>query len=354
MLLPERSVVLTPYPPPADLRSFSIADASTSSNEMGSHLSPPSVWIQNAVSQCHLLKSWLFLYPLSGMCTPMAEETHEIVSGLSRQDLQSQTVVSMETKIRKLDPRQWNTSFVGDGTIAMRKMTPRKRVRPPPQNQKRDNSSQAQENIVGCRISHGWKEANEPVTHWKAIVLDQLPTNPTLYFVKYDGIDCVYGLELHSDPRIFNLKILPPKMSFPQGRYSHLASTIVGRSVQHKFENKHGSLDEWKGMVIGEVPIMKTWFYITYEKDPVLYTYQLLDDYVEGNLYITPASTRGEVMSEVDSNVFIGQHREYITDEGTRKMGRILYQVLAKPLAYFIKFDNDFHIYVYDLGQKFL
>jgi len=36
-------------------------------------------------------------------------------------------------------------------------------------------SSQSRRNIVGCRISHGWKEGDEPITQWKGTVLDQLP-----------------------------------------------------------------------------------------------------------------------------------------------------------------------------------
>lgn len=44
------------------------------------------------------------------------------------------------------------------------------------------------------------------------------------------------------------------------------------------------------GMVPQEVPIMKTWFYITYEKDPVLCIYHLMDDYIEGNLHIMSGS----------------------------------------------------------------
>jgi hypothetical protein len=44
---------------------------------------------------------------------------------------------------------------------------------------RRKPSSHALGNIVGCRISHGWKEGNEPVTHWKAIILGQLTTTTT-------------------------------------------------------------------------------------------------------------------------------------------------------------------------------
>ncbi|XP_044943451.1 spindlin-2-like isoform X2 [Mustela putorius furo] len=35
-------------------------------------------------------------------------------------------------------------------------------------------SSQPQRNTVGCRISHGWKEGNYPITQWKGTVLGQL------------------------------------------------------------------------------------------------------------------------------------------------------------------------------------
>lgn len=44
-------------------------------------------------------------------------------------------------------------------------------------------SSQPRRNIVGCRISHGWKEGDEPITQWKGTVLDQVPINPSLYLV---------------------------------------------------------------------------------------------------------------------------------------------------------------------------
>ncbi|TEA30355.1 hypothetical protein DBR06_SOUSAS17110010, partial [Sousa chinensis] len=35
--------------------------------------------------------------------------------------------------------------------------------------------SQPRRNIVGCRIQHGWKEGNGPITQWKGTVLDQVP-----------------------------------------------------------------------------------------------------------------------------------------------------------------------------------
>ena len=61
--------------------------------------------------------------------------------------------------------------------------------------------------------------------------------------VKYDGNDSVYGQELYNDDRILNLKVLPPKVRFPQVRDAHLARALVGRAVQHKFKGKDGSED---------------------------------------------------------------------------------------------------------------
>lgn len=61
--------------------------------------------------------------------------------------------------------------------------------------------------------------------------------------------------------------------------------------MEHMFETEEGPKEEWRGMVLARAPIMTTWFYITYEKDPVLYMYQLLDDYKEGDLRIMPDSS---------------------------------------------------------------
>ena len=120
-------------------------------------------------------------------------------------------------------------------------------------------------NIVGCRISHGWKEGDEPITQWKGSVLDQVPVNPCLYLIKYDGIDCVYGLELNRDERVLSLKILSDGVASTQVSDANLANAIIGKSVKHMFEDEHGSKNEWRGMVLAQAPIMKAWFYITYE-----------------------------------------------------------------------------------------
>uniref|UniRef100_G1SXN5 Uncharacterized protein n=1 Tax=Oryctolagus cuniculus TaxID=9986 RepID=G1SXN5_RABIT len=39
-------------------------------------------------------------------------------------------------------------------------------------------TSQPRRNIVGCRIQHGWKDGDEPLTQWKGTVLDQSNSAP--------------------------------------------------------------------------------------------------------------------------------------------------------------------------------
>jgi hypothetical protein len=85
--------------------------------------------------------------------------------------------------------------------------------------------------------------------------------------VKHDRIDNIYEKELHSDEKILNIKDLPHKLVFPQVKYIHLASTLIGRVVQYKFEGKHGSEENLKRVVLDQVTIMKVRFYITYKKD---------------------------------------------------------------------------------------
>ncbi|KAM7315956.1 hypothetical protein ACRRTK_025026 [Alexandromys fortis] len=273
----------------------------------------------------------------------------------------------MKPKHRKTDKRLRNRSALSylSKSTAMMKMPLSIRCRPPLQKrngpclqkrngpclqeQKLSRPFEALENIVSHRISHGWKEANEPVTQWKAIILYQLPTNPSLYLLKYDGIDCVYGLELHSDERILNLKILPKNVPFPQVTDTHHSNTIVGRAVKHTFMGTNGTKHDWKGMILEEVPIMKTWFYITYKNDSVLYIYHLLEDYFEGNLHIMPECPPVEVTLELGSDSFAGKSVQYTKKDGSQEIGKIIYQVPTEPSMYFIKFDNDFHIYVYNL-----
>ena len=43
-------------------------------------------------------------------------------------------------------------------------------------------------------------------------MLDRLTVNPSLFMVKYDGFDCVYGIELFKDERVSNLQVLTEKV----------------------------------------------------------------------------------------------------------------------------------------------
>ncbi|XP_038962034.2 Y-linked testis-specific protein 1-like [Rattus norvegicus] len=262
----------------------------------------------------------------------------------------------MKPEHRTIATRRWTRSVVVYHTMSTAKkksMFLRRMSTPSFQKRRRRRPSpQALGDIVGCRISQGWKEGDEPITQWKAIILDQLPTNPSLYLVKYDGIECVYGLALHSDERILKLKVLPHKVVFPQVKDAHLASAMVGRVVEHKFEGKHGSKDNWRRVVLAQVPIMKDWFYITYEKDPVLYIYQHLDDYTEGNLRIIPETPPAHVKSDVDSDILTDQCVQFTRSDASKKIGEVIYQVLAKSSVYFFKFDGNVHIYFYDLVEK--
>ncbi|GAA6077832.1 chondroitin sulfate N-acetylgalactosaminyltransferase 1, partial [Tachysurus ichikawai] len=202
-------------------------------------------------------------------------------------------------------------------------------------------------NIIGCRIMHKWKEdCSSPISYWTGKVLDQIPANPSLYLIKYDGFDCVYGLEIFTDERVQGLEILPDRIAPYRINDAHLAERMLGRAVEHQFETEDGSKSGWKGLVLARAPIMPTWFFITYEKDPVLYMYQLLEDYKEGDLQILPDT---EEPTEAGEESLVGRQVEYENENGTKRTGTIIYQVQAKPSVYFIKFDYDYHIYVYDM-----
>ncbi|XP_029016542.1 spindlin b [Betta splendens] len=211
--------------------------------------------------------------------------------------------------------------------------------------------AQPRRNIVGCRIQHIWKEGTKS-SQWKGTVLDQVPVNPSLYLIKYDGFDCIYGLELYNDERVVGLEVLPDRVAATRVSDSLLADTIIGKAVEHMFETEDGPKEEWRGMVLARAPIMTTWFYITYEKDPVLYMYQLLDDYKEGDLRIMPDSNDNVAAEREPGEVvdsLVGKQVEYAKEDGGKRSGMVIHQVEAKPSVYFIKFDDDFHIYVYDL-----
>uniref|UniRef100_A0A672KF02 Spindlin-Z-like n=1 Tax=Sinocyclocheilus grahami TaxID=75366 RepID=A0A672KF02_SINGR len=147
------------------------------------------------------------------------------------------------------------------------------------------------ESIVGCRIQHNWKEdVYSPVSRWKGTVLVQVSVNSSLYLIKYDGVDCVYGLEIFKDQRVQNLEIFPGEIASFRVSDTRLADLLLGRPVIHLFETDDSSKDEWRGLVLSRAPSMPAWFFITYEKDPMLYMYQLMQDYKDGDLRILPDS----------------------------------------------------------------
>uniref|UniRef100_A0A3Q0SE80 Spindlin a n=1 Tax=Amphilophus citrinellus TaxID=61819 RepID=A0A3Q0SE80_AMPCI len=187
--------------------------------------------------------------------------------------------------------------------------------------------------ILGLRIQHNWRERGNQ-SKWKGTVLDRVGVNPSLFMVKYDGFDCVYE------------KILK---SIPPG-----AEELVGKAVEHLFEKEDGEKNEWRGMVLSRAPVMTNWYYITYEKDPVLYMYQLWDDYAEGDLRILPEAENKHLLPAdrkpgEETESLVGKQVEYVTDKGVKRTGLVIYQVPAKPSVYYIKYDDDFHIHVYDL-----
>ncbi|KAI4879949.1 hypothetical protein NFI96_030543, partial [Prochilodus magdalenae] len=114
---------------------------------------------------------------------------------------------------------------------------------------------------------------------------------------------------------------------------ARLSEMILGRAVDHQFEMEDGSKDGWRGLVLARAPMMPTWFFITYEKDPVLYLYQLLEDYKEGDLRILPDSDEPAKPSEPGEVVesLVGKQVEYVKEDGTQRTGTVIHQVEAKP-----------------------
>lgn len=65
-------------------------------------------------------------------------------------------------------------------------------------------------------------------------------------------------------------------------------------------------------------------------------------------LYFTEDPAKVKEPGEVFDSL-VGKQVEYRTENGAQRTGTIIHQVQAKPSIHFIKFDNDYHIYVYDL-----
>lgn len=56
--------------------------------------------------------------------------------------------------------------------------------------------------------------------------------NPSLYLIKYDGFDCVYGLELHKDERVQGLEVLPDRLGKTDLRTGPHPLSTVGKYIQ--------------------------------------------------------------------------------------------------------------------------
>lgn len=99
------------------------------------------------------------------------------------------------------------------------------------------------------------------------------------------------------------------KIKIPSG-----AEELVGKAVEHLFEKEDGEKNEWRGMVLSRAPIMTNWYYITYEKDPVLYMYQLWDDYADGDLRILPEAGACGLQRQADMSdlVFASYFKAFI------------------------------------------
>ncbi|TRZ03154.1 hypothetical protein DNTS_014546 [Danionella cerebrum] len=207
------------------------------------------------------------------------------------------------------------------------------------------------QNIVGSRIEHHWKEDGERglVSRWTGTVLTQVSVDTSLFLVKYDGVDCVYGLRLFHDHRVRNLQLQPGRIASIRVRDAQLAPQLLGRSVLHLFQREDGSRDEWRGLVLSKAPNMPGWFFITYERDPMLFMYQLIQDYRDGDLKILP-ETDSEGSPPAEACVgLVGKQVECSNTEGEMKTGKIIQQIESKPSVHLIKFHKDYHIYVYDM-----
>ncbi|MED6259349.1 Spindlin-1 [Ataeniobius toweri] len=66
------------------------------------------------------------------------------------------------------------------------------------------------------------------------------------------------------------------------------------------------------------------------------------------NKHLLPADRKpGE-----EPESLVGKQVEYVTDNGLKRTGLVIYQVPAKPTVYYIKYDDDVHVHVYDLACK--
>ena len=74
-------------------------------------------------------------------------------------------------------------------------------------------------------------------------------------------------------------KVTPPISSSPGD------PILVGKQVQHRFsENKEIVL--YTGTVVSQVPGFQDWYNIVYDEPDIVYSYKLMEDYINGDLSI--------------------------------------------------------------------
>lgn len=60
-------------------------------------------------------------------------------------------------------------------------------------------------------------------------------------------------------------------------------------------------------------------------------------------------SVSEEPVREPGVENLVGKQVEYAKEDGIQRTGTVIHQVEAKPTVYYIKFHDDYHIYVYDM-----
>ena len=76
------------------------------------------------------------------------------------------------------------------------------------------------------------------------------------------------------------------KLIAAAGNIETSASSLVGKLVKHRFEDK-GKLRFFKGRVISQVPGFPEWFNIVYDKEPgIVYSFKLSEDMDNGDLHV--------------------------------------------------------------------
>ncbi|XP_032705137.1 spindlin-2-like [Lontra canadensis] len=104
-------------------------------------------------------------------------------------------------------------------------------------------SSQPQRSIVGCRISHGWKEGNDPITQWKGTILDQLLDDYR------EGDLCIMPETSES----------PPAEREPEG----VIDVLIGKHMEYTKEDGSKRTDK----VIHQVKAKPSVYFIKFDDD---------------------------------------------------------------------------------------